>query len=96
MEIHELKTEIKYFAETKYGNKPFEVRKNDRGFHEGDVVILKEWDGKEYTGREIRGIVRYILDDNFEGLKEEYVVMYLTNLQEKYHGMWRTIGYYRE
>lgn len=42
---HELKTYPKYFQETIEGNKPFEIRKNDRNFQVGDVLILKEWDG---------------------------------------------------
>ena len=41
---HELKTYPKYFQETIEGNKPFEIRKNDRNFQVGDVLILKEWD----------------------------------------------------
>ena len=39
---HELKTYPKYFQETIEGNKPFEIRKNDRNFQVGDVLILKE------------------------------------------------------
>ncbi len=39
------------------GEKPFEVRKNDRDFQEGDLVRLREWrpEAKEYTGRSVRG-----------------------------------------
>ena len=54
---HELKTYPKYFQETIEGNKPFEIRKNDRDFQVGDVLILKEWDNIKYSGREIGAVV---------------------------------------
>lgn len=57
---HELKTYPKYFQETIEGNKPFEIRKNDRNFQVGDVLILKEWDNIKYSGREIGAVVRYV------------------------------------
>ena len=61
--LHELKIYPKYFQETIEGNKPFEIRKNDRHFQVGDVLLLKEWDNIKYTGREIGAVVRYVLDD---------------------------------
>ena len=71
---HELKTYTKYFQETIEGNKPFEIRKNDRDFQVGDVLILKEWDNIKYSGREIGVVVRYVLRD-FIGLQEGYVAL---------------------
>jgi hypothetical protein len=49
---HELKTWPQYFCRVKDGSKTFEVRKNDRGFQNGDTVILREWDPepKEVSG----------------------------------------------
>ena len=75
--IHELKTYPKYFQETLNGNKPFEGRLNDRGFQVGDTVILKEWDNIRYSGREIKGKIKYILDDKFIGIAEGYVILSL-------------------
>lgn len=40
--IHQLKCEAKYFEDVCSGNKTFEVRKNDRGFHVGDYLALNE------------------------------------------------------
>lgn len=71
---HELKAYPKYFQETIEGNKPFEIRKNDRNFQVGDVLILKEWDNIKYSGREIGAVVRYVLRD-FIGLQEGYVAL---------------------
>lgn len=73
--LHEVKTHPRYFQETLEGNKPFEVIKNERNFQVGDVLILKECDGEEFTGREIGAIVRYIMNDKFAGLAEGYVAM---------------------
>ena len=75
--IHELKTYPKYFQETLNGNKPFECRLNDRGFQVGDTVILKEWDNIRYSGREIKGKIKYILDDKFICIAEGYVILSL-------------------
>lgn len=36
-------------------------------------MILKEWDGAEYTGKEIHAEIKYILGDEFVGLSEGYV-----------------------
>ena len=41
MKVHYLKTIPKYFWEAARGNKPFEVRKNDRYFKVGDIVRVK-------------------------------------------------------
>ena len=73
--LHELKTYPKYFQETIEGNKLFEIRKNDRNFQVGDVLLLKEWDNIKYTGSEVGAMVRYILDDKFIGLAEGYVAL---------------------
>lgn len=74
--IHELKTYPEYFQETLNANKLFECRLNDRNFQVGDTVILKEWSGSSYTGREITSTIKYILD-NFEGLTDGYVMLSL-------------------
>lgn len=41
---HHLKTHPKYFDAVARGEKTFEVRKNDRDFQPGDVVVLQRWD----------------------------------------------------
>lgn len=44
MAEHELKTWPSFFEAIRRGEKMFEVRKNDRGFQKGDVLILHKWD----------------------------------------------------
>jgi ASC-1-like (ASCH) protein len=41
---HELKIYPKYFEDVILGKKTFEIRKNDRKYCVGDVLLLKEWD----------------------------------------------------
>lgn len=76
MKVHELKILPEYYDVVRCGDKRFEIRKNDRDFHSGDILRLKEWDGKEYTGEEIDVLVRYIYYGIDEyGLSEGYCIM---------------------
>lgn len=72
---HELKIYPKYFEAVVSRKKTFEIRKNDRKFCVGDVLLLKEWDNIKYTGREVKVEVIYLLDDKFIGIQTGYVVM---------------------
>lgn len=77
--IHELKTWPEFFAALVAGNKTFEIRKDDRGFSVGDVLILREWDPEtqSYTGWSAKRRVRYLLTG--WGLEPGYVCMGLDN-----------------
>ena len=59
--IHKLKTWPGPFAAAKSGIKTHEVRKDDRHFEEGDVLILQEYDNDWglYSGDEITRLVTY-------------------------------------
>lgn len=72
---HELKIYPTYFEDVISGKKKFEIRKNDRKFRVGDILILKEWDNIKYSGREARAEVIYLIDDKFVGIQPGYVVM---------------------
>lgn len=69
---HSLKILPQYFAAVVEGCKTFEIRKNDRGFREGDLLVLREWTGKEFTGQAVSKQITYITD--FEQ-KPGFVVM---------------------
>lgn len=83
MKIHELKVWPEYFEEVQKGNKTFEIRKNDRDYKTGDVILLQEYDPNKshvchtcdclkYTGRELKCKVTYITSF---GLQENFVCM---------------------
>lgn len=72
---HSLKVLPEYYKEIVNGKKTFEIRKNDRKYQVGDKLILKEWDGENYTGNITKKEITYILDDNSGFVLTGYVVM---------------------
>ena len=74
-QTHDLKIWPVYFDAISRGTKTFELRKNDRGFHVGDTLLLREYYimATKYTGREIKVAVTYI--DTGEAVKPGYCVM---------------------
>jgi ASC-1-like (ASCH) protein len=67
MTTHELKIWPEYFEAVVDGRKTFELRKADRDFKIGDIILLKEYipdyENPHYTGRKIRVKITYILDE---------------------------------
>lgn len=61
-QTHELKSWPEIFRDVVAGDKHFEVRRDDRGFAVGDVIVLREWSprSKTYTGREAVREITYI------------------------------------
>lgn len=62
--IHSLKIKSKYFEKVVLGEKNFEVRKNDRDFRVGDLLILNEYENEKYTGRYCLVIATYIISSS--------------------------------
>lgn len=62
---HELKIPPRYFNPVHTGRKPFDVRRNDRAFSVGDIVILREYMNysNQFTGRVTRKQITYIQRD---------------------------------
>lgn len=86
MAEHDLKVWPEFFDALVDGRKSFEIRKNDRGYQKGDTLLLREYapGPDEYTGRELRRHVMYILsgDDPLGyafGLRSGFVAMGLLN-----------------
>lgn len=75
--MHCLKTWPEFFREVRAGNKTFEVRRDDRGFRVGDVLVLQEWDrhAQQYTGDMTARRVSYLLEGEPFGIVRGFVVM---------------------
>ena len=83
MKIHELKILPEYYDAVRCGDKRFEIRKNDRDFHSGDILRLKEWDGQRFTGEELDALVRYVYYGIDEyGLAEGYCIMSIDTMMD--------------
>ena len=79
---HELKISDWYFSAVATGLKPYEVRKDDRGYQLGDKLRLREicHDTGEYTSREfttppIRHMLYGSKQFKWLGIKDGFVVL---------------------
>jgi len=74
--LHELKILPEYYDPVVLNHKTFEIRKNDRNYQVGDVLLLREWKSGKYTGREVKRFVSYIYHGNGDfGLADGYCVL---------------------
>lgn len=78
---HLLKIYPMYFKEILWNKKTFEIRKNDRDYKVGDILVLQEFDAasQEYTGNKLEVEVTYLLQ-NTDYLQEGYVCMGIKRL----------------
>jgi len=68
----------KYFDQVICGKKTFELRKDENSVQAGDILVLREWDGEKYTGREVVTEVTYVLRNVPEyGLMDGFCIMAL-------------------
>lgn len=77
MATHELKTWVEPFQAIIGGFKRAEFRKEDRGYRDGDTLVLREWDNVQecYTGRRVNCLVTDIREGGPFGIPEGYVMM---------------------
>lgn len=75
--VRNLKVWPEYFDDVRSGVKPFELRKNDRSFEVGDILILAEFNNEKQklTGRITIKEITYILHEFQNVLKEGYVIL---------------------
>jgi len=112
MATHHLKTWPEFFEGAADGRKPFEVRRDDRGYAVGDTLILQEWEPAwdepynehpaRYTGREVTRTVVYVLRGGQFGIEDGYVVMGIqdpdtvTVKRERYEALERLCDAYKQ
>lgn len=74
---HDLKCWPAYFGATTLGLKPFDVRRHDRDFQVGDLVLLCEFDPLkgDLTGRRTFRVVTYVLPGGSFGIEPGFCVL---------------------
>lgn len=84
MKEHKLKTWPDYWDAVSSGEKTFEVRRDDRGFQKGDVLVLEKYEighgyhtepGNRLKVCTLRRRVTWILTGGRFGIEPGYVVM---------------------
>ena len=78
MKIHELKIKENYYNDIKKGIKTFELRRNDRDFQVGDMILFKVVDDNENIIKEDNEyhLITYVLKDVEEyGLDKDYCIL---------------------
>ena len=87
MKLHEIKLLKQYAKPKQYGLKPFEIRKNDRGYQVGDLIRYSVPDDENLNKIFNRTIYQIMYITDYEQ-KEGYIVFsdrYLTTIEN----LWR-------
>lgn len=79
--VHHIKLGATFFEEVASGEKTFELRKNDRDYKKGDILEMMEFKDGKNTGRTVRVLVTYILEE-FAGLEDGYCTMATSLMNE--------------
>ena len=81
MKVHELKIASEFFEAVKDGRKKFEIRKNDRNYKVGDVLMLLEYDKyyQAFTGEKTTVEIIYMTD---YAQQDGYVVLGIEEIWE--------------
>lgn len=74
---HELKIWPSCFTAVEAGTKPFDVRENDRDFHVGDALLLREYEpeSEQYTGQTTARWITYVLHGGVFGIEPGWCVL---------------------
>lgn len=72
--VHKIRLASQYFDDVCSGRKSFELRKDDRGYEEGDILEMSEFKDGKPTGRMVRVLVTYILKE-YTGIEDDYCIM---------------------
>lgn len=72
--VHQIRLGESFFEDACSNIKSFELQKNDRGYKKGDILELMEFADGRNTGRTVRKLVTYILED-YTGLEDGFCIM---------------------
>lgn len=83
MKVHDLKCWPEPYDGLRWGRKTWELRKDDRGYAVGDILVLREWlqTEQEYTGSAVARRVTYLMRGPAFGLPDGYVIMSVEPLE---------------
>lgn len=81
--LHDLKSWPRFFRPIVNGVRTHELRRNDRDFQVGDILLLREWDPDtaEYTGASCEAVISSITSQDVpcavsdEGLSPDFCIM---------------------
>lgn len=80
--IHDIKIERRYFNSIKEDRKTWELRYNDRDYHAGDYLLLREVEFGKYTGNMIIVMVMMIQFDYKDVLKDGWIIMSIEKVDD--------------
>lgn len=80
---HNLKTWPCYFEEVRNGFKPFEIRKNDRNFEVGDLLVLEEFDPDATEEVTMADGDKVELAGSYTGRTLERRIIYITDFAQQ-------------
>lgn len=63
MKLFKKKIAPKWYQLQIIGKKTWELRVNDCDYQEGDMLLLKEWEDGQYTGREFLTVITNVATD---------------------------------
>lgn len=72
--VHQIRLAKPYFDDVANGIKTFELQKNDRDYKKGDILEMMEFADGKNTGRMVKVLVTYILED-YTGIEDGYCIM---------------------
>ncbi len=93
MAIHELKTDPAFYHACYMNDLSFQLRKNDRGYEVGDLIVLREtmYTGEEmqqqgkplkYTGLYMAYLITYVLCGPRLGLASDWCILSITPMSD--------------
>lgn len=84
-QVHQIKIAPSYYDDVASGRKPFELRKNDRNYKVEDILELVEFKEGKNTGRVIKKIITYLLED-YTGIEEGYCILGIKDVRQDDEG----------
>lgn len=75
--LHKLKISPRFYSDIEMSGKRFEVRRDDRKYQIGDILVLNEFANNIFTGRTIYALVTYIHRNDAQTtfMRDGYIIM---------------------